>query len=107
LEEDVLKKGQDIILTLEASVKDSSVSVGKGYTALVVKLPEVKVIEVPSFTQIHYSANYVVNTEEGQADTVTIEDGPITLNPTEEVVNVALDESEYLNTLKLYTTHIN
>ncbi|XP_068902687.1 protocadherin Fat 3-like isoform X3 [Tenebrio molitor] len=93
LEEDVLKKGQDIILTLEASVKDSSVSVGKGYTALVVKLPEVKVIEVPSFTQIHYSANYVVNTEEGQADTVTIEDGPITLNPTEEVVNVALDES--------------
>jgi hypothetical protein len=41
LEEDILKKGGYIILTLEARVKDSSVNVEKA--ALVVRLPEVKI----------------------------------------------------------------
>jgi hypothetical protein len=43
LEEDILKKGGYIILTLEARVKDSSVNVEKGHTALIVRLPEVKI----------------------------------------------------------------
>jgi hypothetical protein len=41
MEEDILKKGGYIILTLEARVKDSSVNVEKA--ALVVRLPEVKI----------------------------------------------------------------
>jgi hypothetical protein len=43
LEEDILKKGGYIILTLEARVKDSSVNMEKGHTALIVRLPEVKI----------------------------------------------------------------
>jgi hypothetical protein len=73
----------------------------KGFATLIIALPPVKQAEVPLFSQVYYTADYVVNTQ-GELDTVTISNGPIATEPTDEVT-VALVDSEYLQ--RKHQTH--
>lgn len=72
LEDDILIKEANVVLTLKATLEDAS-----SEAALIINLPK----ETPpaSFSKAVYSAEYQKNKDENSLDTIEIKDGPIQL----------------------------
>ncbi|RZC33423.1 uncharacterized protein BDFB_006638, partial [Asbolus verrucosus] len=89
LDADTLKQGEDIVLTLEATATgDGSEDIDQGFATLIINLPEVTPVQVPQFSNTHYSAQYAINPD--GIDTVTVTDGPIKIT-SEGSENVQVD----------------
>ncbi|KAJ3654191.1 hypothetical protein Zmor_013397 [Zophobas morio] len=93
LDDEILKKGEDITLTLHATVTDENSEEHEGFGVVIVKLPPV--LEVPRFVEANYRGQYKID-EAGVKDTVELTNGPINIVQTEEPVDIVIvDNAEY------------
>ena len=104
LQDEILKKGEDITLTLHATVTDENSEEHEGFGVVIVKLPPV--LEVPRFVEANYRGQYKVD-EAGVKDTVELTNGPINIVQTEEPVDIVIVDSKLSNTCNNKHTNTN
>ncbi|XP_063917974.1 protocadherin Fat 1-like isoform X1 [Zophobas morio] len=98
LQDEILKKGEDITLTLHATVTDENSEEHEGFGVVIVKLPPV--LEVPRFVEANYRGQYKVD-EAGVKDTVELTNGPINIVQTDETVDIVIvDNTGYFTLIK-------